>query len=131
MSLEISMQERQTCFFQLTLAGRLDTMTAPQLEQRVAMLIQDPVKALVLDMANLEYISSMGLRVVLKTMRDVQAKGGVFMVSNMRPEIQRVFEIAKLIPDDSFFTSVEEADHYFDAIQQKVRSGGPAPAGGD
>ncbi|MCX5796702.1 MAG: STAS domain-containing protein [Elusimicrobia bacterium] len=123
MSLLINSQERQTCFFQLSLVGRLDTTTATQLENRVAMLMQTPVRGLVLDLSMLEYISSMGLRVVLKTMRDVQAKQGVFMVSNMRPEIQKVFDIAKLLPDGSFFKSVEEADRYFDAIQEKVRNG--------
>ncbi len=123
MSLQIGMQERKPCFFQLSLAGRLDTETSTQLEQRVAMLMETPVKALVFDMAMLEYISSMGLRVVLKTMKDVKAKQGVFMVTNMRPEIQKVFDIAQLLPEGSYFTSVDEADRYFAGIQEKIKNG--------
>jgi anti-anti-sigma factor len=115
------MQERTPCFFELALAGRLDTGTYMQLEQQVASLMATPVKAIVLDLAALDYISSMGLRVVFKAMKDVAAMKGLFMLSRMQPQVKRVFEIANALPDDSVFESVAEADDYFAAIQDKVK----------
>ena len=123
MSLQIGTQERKPCFFEISLAGRLDTTTYMQLEQQIASFMATTVKAIVMDMAKLDYVSSMGLRVILKTMKDLKAQGALFMVTNMQPQIKRVFEIAKTLPDDSIFSSVEEADRYYDGIQAKVKQG--------
>ncbi|MCX5795363.1 MAG: STAS domain-containing protein [Elusimicrobia bacterium] len=121
MPLQIVMRERKPCFFELSLTGRLDTATAPQLEQKLATLRGAPVRGLVLDLARLEYISSMGLRVIFKARQDLAS--GVFMVSNMQPPVQRVFEIAQIVPEEQYFASLEEADRYYDEIQRKVKSG--------
>lgn len=58
----------------IVLSGRLDTVTAPQLEAELEKILSDS-DALVLDMANLEYISSAGLRVILKAQKAMNTKG--------------------------------------------------------
>lgn len=123
MSLQIASQERKPCFFEISLAGRLETSTYAQLEQKIASLMSTPVKAIVLDLAMMDYISSVGLRVILKTMRDLKARGALFMVANMQPSIKQIFKITHLLPDDSIFTNMEEADRYYTAIQEKIKPG--------
>ena len=77
---------------QLTLAleGRLDTVTAPQLENSVSAL--DGVDTLTLDFDKLTYISSAGLRVLLMLHKKFSGKGG-FTVTNVCPAVKEVFEL--------------------------------------
>jgi anti-sigma B factor antagonist len=60
----------------LTLSGRLDTLTAPELEQKIKDALPD-CAALTIDMASLEYVSSAGLRVLLSAHKAFSAKGGL------------------------------------------------------
>lgn len=75
----------------LVLIGRLDTITAPELESEV-MAILPNVESLVLDMEKLEYISSAGLRIILKTHKALAQKSGLKLI-NVSDEVREVFEI--------------------------------------
>ena len=57
----------------ISLEGRLDTVTAPELEAKLKDSLE-PVTELVLDMADLEYISSAGLRVLLTAQKNMNQK---------------------------------------------------------
>ena len=72
-------------------AGRLDTTTAPQLEQELKAGL-DGVTELVLDLAGLEYISSAGLRVLLSAQKAMTAKGAM-TVKNVNETIMEIFEV--------------------------------------
>ncbi len=84
-------QNKQDSSLILTLEGRLDTNTAPQLEAVVKSSL-DGVTALVLDMAGLEYLSSAGLRVLLATQKQMN-KQGAMKIQNVNETIMEVFEI--------------------------------------
>lgn len=71
--------------------GRLDTVTAPELESSLKDLY-DSVKNLVFDFEKLEYISSAGLRVVLGAEKIMKGKGSM-VVRNVNDTIMEVFEI--------------------------------------
>lgn len=75
----------------LTLTGRLDTTTAPQLETELKRSIGG-VENLVLDFAGLEYLSSAGLRVLLAAQK-VMNKQGKMLIRNVNETISEVFEI--------------------------------------
>ncbi len=75
----------------LTLEGRLDTTTAPQLEAELKTAI-DGVKTLTFDMAKLAYISSAGLRVLLKAQKAMNKQGSM-TIKNAGPEILEIFEV--------------------------------------
>ncbi|MBQ6290383.1 MAG: STAS domain-containing protein [Clostridia bacterium] len=76
---------------EIALAGRLDTMTAPELE---AELNKDlgGVDSLTLDFGKLDYISSAGLRVLLTAHKAMAAKGGM-KICNVNEVVQEVFEV--------------------------------------
>lgn len=74
----------------LAINGRLDTITAPELEAEISNL--DGVTALVLDIAELEYISSAGLRVLLAAQKKM-APQGTMVIRNVAPAVMEVFEI--------------------------------------
>ena len=73
------------------LEGRLDTMTAPELDQAIRELPAD-VKALALDLEKLEYISSAGLRVLLSAHKAMAANDGM-KVSHVGETVAEIFEI--------------------------------------
>lgn len=74
----------------ISLDGRLDTSTAPELEREIADL--GDYTELVLDMTNLEYISSAGLRVILKAQKAMNKKGKL-VVKNVSESIKEIFDI--------------------------------------
>lgn len=71
--------------------GRLDTTTAPELESEMTVSLNG-VKNLVLDLAELEYISSAGLRVILKTQKTMNAQGDMKLV-HVNESVMEVFDI--------------------------------------
>lgn len=75
----------------VSLEGRLDTNTAPQLEAELKTSLND-VTDLTFDFEKLEYISSAGLRVLLSAQK-VMNKQGTMVVINAIDEIKEVFEI--------------------------------------
>ena len=75
----------------LNVSGRLDTTTAPALETAVSENI-GVCEQLVLDFAGLEYISSAGLRVILKAQKAMSAKGGMKLL-HVNETIMEIFEI--------------------------------------
>ena len=79
----------------ISLEGRLDTGTAPQLEAELKSSL-DGVTTLVLDFAGLEYISSAGLRVLLGAQK-VMAKQGGMVIRNVNEVISEVFEVTGFV----------------------------------
>ena len=75
----------------LNVSGRLDTTTAPTLEAAVSETT-GICEQLVLDFAGLEYISSAGLRVILKAQKIMAAKGGMKLL-HVNETIMEIFEI--------------------------------------
>ncbi|MEE4380136.1 MAG: STAS domain-containing protein [Candidatus Competibacteraceae bacterium] len=123
MTLTISAHTPRADTRQLALHGRLDSTTAPMLDKRLDEELGNRVQTLVIDLAELGYISSAGIQCLLKA-RKLQAKaGGKLLVLNPQPQINKVFEIIGVIPVKDVFASVEELDAYLDAIQQKVLDG--------
>ena len=75
----------------LELEGRLDTMTAPELEKVINGELSD-VRKLTVDLAKLEYISSAGLRVLLSAQK-IMNKQGSMVVLHANELIMEVFEV--------------------------------------
>ena len=103
----------------MVLAGTLDGNTAPQLEKALSPLL-DSVHHLVFDLADLKFISSAGIRVLLKARKELKASNGSFAMKNLQPQIQKVFEIIGALPGVSIFKSEQELDAYLAAMQRKI-----------
>jgi anti-sigma B factor antagonist len=75
----------------LSVEGRLDTVTAPELEKEFS-AISDSVTDLVIDFKNLDYISSAGLRVLLAAHKKFVKKGGMSII-NPNETVMDIFEV--------------------------------------
>lgn len=111
---------KRTC----RLAGHLDTHTYQRADAELEPVLADPsVNLLVLDLSDLEYISSAGLRTVFRARKSLGARGGKVVVANPQPQIRKVFDLVKAVPFSEIFSSTAEADAYLDAMQKRVLSG--------
>ena len=123
MPLEVTITDEPNNGKRISLAGSLDTDTAPQLEARIDESIDSSVTALILDMKDLEFLSSAGLGIIFMTMKELKNRQGKIMMINLQPQIQRVFEIIKAVDGMSIFKDREEMDAYLADMQQQVLDG--------
>ncbi|MFZ4665625.1 MAG: STAS domain-containing protein [Prochlorotrichaceae cyanobacterium] len=120
MSLVISIDEPRPQTKRLLLNGSLDTHTTPQLDEALDQLLDsDEVNSVILDLSQLQYISSAGLRVIFKLRKMMRDRNGTTYAINPQPQVKKVFDIVKAMPVESLFTSVEELDRYLDTMQRK------------
>ena len=84
----------------IAIEGRIDTQTAPELEKELKGSLEG-VMHLVLEFAQVGYISSAGLRVVLNAQNWMDAKGGSMVIRHAAKNITGVFKVTGF---DSFLT---------------------------
>ncbi|MBF0281633.1 MAG: STAS domain-containing protein [Zetaproteobacteria bacterium] len=78
----------------ISLAGKLDSMTAQTFEQDLLGQIAQGRVRLVIDFSQLNYISSAGLRVILMAAKRIKVASGKLVLSGMQTHIREVFEIS-------------------------------------
>ena len=88
-------QTRDNSTLTLALEGRLDTITAPELEQNLKDSLAN-VTELVMDFAKLEYISSAGLRVLLSAQK-IMSKQGSMKIINVNDVVMEIFEVTGFV----------------------------------
>ena len=93
-------------------AGKIDHNNAIRLEQALAPLLNDAAGAktpIVLDFAGVDYISSMGLRVLMAASKQMRAKNAPIAVAGLQPTVDEIFEIARFKYVLQVFPSVRDA----------------------
>ena len=105
----------------MSVGGSLDTQTFQEFKNTAQAQLSASLKAIVLDLEHLEYISSMGISAILQLRTAVKAQGAVMMMSNVPEHIDKVFKIVNALPDVMIFENREDADRYFGIIQRKVK----------
>lgn len=73
--------------------GRLDTVTAPELERAIAPLLAEKKQTVIFECKDMEYVSSSGLRVVLSSYKSVVSNGGRFVLRNLSKDVRSVFDL--------------------------------------
>lgn len=77
--------------------GRIDSTTAPALDERLATMLARPADALVLDLSQLEYLSSAGFRVLLVSQRLARSKAVPLRLCGLSEKLRQLFELAGFI----------------------------------
>jgi anti-anti-sigma factor len=81
----------------LELVGRLDGTTSPALQQRLNGVLARGPSLIVLDLANLIFVSSAGLRIFLMAAKQAKAQGAGIILCGLRENVQTVFDISGLM----------------------------------
>ena len=121
MSLTIALDE-QSSLITIALSGRLDTNTAPELDDVLnRILTNTKIACLTFDLAQLDYVSSAGVRCFIRARKTIEPLGGKVVIVNPQPAVRKVLDIVKAIPPGGVFESVAELDAYLDDMQRQVR----------
>jgi len=120
MSLEIAISPEASSGKRISIAGSLDSNTAPELQQRIDAEINESITTTIIDFKDLDFLSSAGLRVIFKTKKMMDGRGGKFLLLNLQPQIKKVFEIIKALDGMNVFKDQDEMDDYLTAMQNKV-----------
>jgi len=121
MPLIVGSQERMYGTVIVTAAGSLDTSTAPILEKEIKSILEKSPPMIILDLKGLDYISSMGVRVIFQTHKSLSLNDGKLMMVNLQSQVKKVFDIINALPKMGIFQSIEEMDAYLDAIQKGIK----------
>ena len=88
--------ERELRLVTLRITGRLDTTTSPNLDSVINELPED-TKELAFDMSGVEYISSAGIRVLLRAYKKMNFNQGKTRIENFNDIVREVFEMTGLL----------------------------------
>jgi stage II sporulation protein AA (anti-sigma F factor antagonist) len=97
----------------MEIEGRLDSATAPGMEEDALLCIQSGARRLVLDCSRLFYVTAAGLRSMLALARAMKETGGRFAVCGLQPQVEDMFENSGL---DAIITVYDTPDHAIAAL---------------
>ena len=120
MTLLVSSRQKALGAYVVTLNGEINGQTYPVLEHKLDQLLEEHPALIVLDMADVTYMSSAGIRVILKTKKTLSANTGKLVFMNLQPQIRKVFEIINALPSMRVFKDLREMDTYLDQMQRKI-----------
>jgi anti-sigma B factor antagonist len=117
-------EEKQGVIYTFKIKGRLDSNTSQEFEKRVFDVITNGTKSVIIDFKDLDYISSAGLRVILKATKALKREDGKIMLCAMQDYVKEVFEIAGF---DSFLPIVPTLDDARRRCERRAGSSTPGP----
>lgn len=123
MPLKVTVENKGEGVFTVRPEGSIDANTFSTLGLEVEEIMKKSPKLIIFNMANVNYVSSAGVGVVLLAEQDLKATNGKVLMVNLQPQIRKVFDIVKALPDQQIFSSIEEMDQYLKEIQRKVKEG--------
>ncbi len=123
MKLDIRVKQTQPGVVTVSPAGPINAETHVTLSAELERLLKEPVKTLVLDMAEVDFISSVGVGLIVKTKTTLSRGGGDLAMINMQDQVKKVFEVIRLLPTLNVFESVKELDDYLARLQQRIIDG--------
>ena len=94
----------------VTVSGRIDSSTAPDLDEVLRSIVDAGRFRICMDLGNLEYLSSAGIKVLISTLKTCKRwNRGDLRLANMSPRIADVFDLAGLTPLFKIYPDVVEA----------------------
>jgi len=105
--------------------GKLDAVSCQEFDRALGGVLANAPRGgtLVIDLVDLEYVSSAGLRSLFRARKAMRTRGGQSLLVHAQPQVRKVFEIVKAVPVHEIFQSVEELDAYLSEMQRKVVEG--------
>ena len=120
MALAIRTTKPTDLSIKINLDGNLNDETMESFEEEVKRLLTNPLQTLILDLQDLQFISSSGIGALVKLKATLYSKKTELVTINLPPQIEKVFKIMRLLPVMNVFESVQELDHYLNKMQKKV-----------
>ena len=120
MTLAIRTTKPTDLSIKINLDGNLNNETVESFEEEIKRLLTNPLQTLILDLQDLQFISSSGIGALMKLKATLHSKKTELVTINLPPQIEKVFKIMRLLPVMNVFESVQELDNYLTKMQEKV-----------
>ncbi|WP_319548460.1 STAS domain-containing protein [Desulfogranum marinum] len=95
-------------YITIDIIGRLDSGTAEDAENWISSFSIQPEKTIIINFAELDYISSAGLRVIFNFSRNLKKSGNTFAICNAQDHVREIFEISGFDSFIPMFNTSEE-----------------------
>ena len=118
MTLTVNVDEKTTNVATFSLEGSLDTTSYMILEKRVDLVLARDTTFIVFDMKGVDYISSAGIRIILKAKKALKKRAGHVFLIHLQPQVKKAFDFINALPSLEALP-VEEVDMYLHHIQQE------------
>jgi anti-sigma B factor antagonist len=102
--------------------GRLDTKTSTEFEKKVVGLLNGGEHLFVIDLVDIEYISSAGLRVILMLAKKLNATDGKLVITSMNEQVREVFDIAGFTSVFTILPTQKDGVQSLANVQTKAQS---------
>jgi len=93
----------------MTVKGRVDSETAPELDGALSKLLNENKNKIVLDLQGVDYLSSAGLRTMVKTLKDAQKSGGDVRLAAVSQPIEVILRTVGMLQMFKMYATNEEA----------------------
>lgn len=121
MGLTVERREKEPGVYVVTPKGEINTETYQVLENSLRDILTS-AKAMVIEMGQVTYISSLGLSAIFRIKLALEERKAALALVNMQPQVALVFETMKIL-SAQVFASLQEADEYLDRFLDGVQKG--------
>lgn len=124
MGLKVVINKKDDGAFLVSLIGSLDSDTCQEFESKIKPVSESAPQGIIFDMKELSYISSLGFGAIFRLKQALEKNKSTLAMANLQPNVKKVFEAVKAIPE-ALFATLESADDYLDAyINKKIAEDG-------
>lgn len=106
--------DKKNDIMEINISGRLDAVTAVEADKTFSVVIDEGESNLLINLAELDYISSAGLRVLLVVAKRIQQNRGKVVLCDLNANVKEIFEISGFSSIFNIFDSKEEAVKSFE-----------------
>ena len=119
MPLDVKVIKKRDYVYIVELNGSLDTTTHHELEKELQEILDIKAKAVIMNMAAVKYISSVGVGVIVWLKNELERNNASFSITNLQPPVKKVLDFMKLIPIIDILEDIDEADKLIDEIMNE------------
>lgn len=111
--MEISEQILEGDIVKVNLSGRMDLGGVKSIEKDFDRMVEAPRMAVIVDMSDVPYMSSIGIRCLLIHAKSVSGRGGKYVLSSIQRDVRNVLEVSGIDQLIKIYDTVEEAVKHF------------------
>ena len=119
MRIDIKADQNKEGFFTVIPHASIDADSHDDFRNHLHPILNKSTKGILIDLKEVNYISSAGLGVLFSVNQLMKENKGTLLFCHLKPQIEKLFDVVKVLPKENQFKSIEEADLFFYAIMNK------------
>jgi len=123
MPLKVDIEKKQEGYYVISPVGSIDSDTYMELDNKIAGILDKTTVAIMLNMAGVTYVSSVGFSIIFRTKQALEKNKGSLAIANLQPNVKKIFEAVKVIPE-TLFATMKDADQYLDTYIESINKDG-------